>query len=94
MWIRFRCKFVGKWISFRCKSTINDPDVPEAFVGLSISGGGSRAANFGMAALEQLDQIGIPGVELAQIPQVAVELNRTIGLALLCHIDDDLQMQN
>ena len=37
----------------------NDRDVPEVFVGLAISGGGSRAAVFGMAVLEQLKEIGI-----------------------------------
>lgn len=37
----------------------DDPDVPRAFVGLSISGGGSRAANFGLATLEQLEAIGL-----------------------------------
>ena len=36
-----------------------DQDLPSAFVGLSISGGGSRAANFGAAALEQLDRVGL-----------------------------------
>ena len=36
-----------------------DTDVPAVFVGLSISGGGSRAANFGAAALEQIDQMGV-----------------------------------
>ncbi len=36
-----------------------DADVPAVFVGLSISGGGSRAANFGTAALEQLDRMGV-----------------------------------
>lgn len=29
------------------------------FVGLALSGGGSRSANFGMAALEELDKLGI-----------------------------------
>lgn len=43
----------------RGKFETNDTDVPAAFVGLSISGGGSRAANFGAAALEQLDQMGL-----------------------------------
>lgn len=37
----------------------DDHDVPEVFVGLAISGGGSRAAVFGMAVLEQLKEIGI-----------------------------------
>lgn len=37
----------------------NDRDVPDVFVGLAISGGGSRAAVFGMAVLEQLQQLGI-----------------------------------
>ena len=36
-----------------------DTDVPATFVGLSISGGGSRAANFGLAAMEQLEAIGL-----------------------------------
>ena len=36
-----------------------DRDVPDVFVGLAISGGGSRAAAFGMAVLEQLKEIGI-----------------------------------
>lgn len=36
-----------------------ETDVPPVFVGLSISGGGSRAANFGTATLEQLDQMGV-----------------------------------
>ncbi len=37
----------------------DDRDVPDVFVGLAISGGGSRAAVFGMAVLEQLNKIGI-----------------------------------
>ena len=37
----------------------SDRDVPDVFVGLAISGGGSRAAVFGMAVLEQLNEIGI-----------------------------------
>ena len=37
----------------------SDQDVPDVFVGLAISGGGSRAAVFGMAVLEQLKEIGI-----------------------------------
>jgi hypothetical protein len=37
----------------------SDPDVPDVFVGPAISGGGSRAAAFGMAVLEQLQQLGI-----------------------------------
>lgn len=32
---------------------------PDVFVGVSISGGGSRAANFGWAVLEQLNEIGV-----------------------------------
>jgi len=32
---------------------------PKVFVGLAISGGGSRAANFGLAAMEQLEQLGM-----------------------------------
>lgn len=36
-----------------------DQDVPDVFVGLAISGGGSRAAVFGMAVLEQLKELGI-----------------------------------
>ncbi|MGF6276133.1 NTE family protein [Massilia sp. UYP11] len=36
-----------------------DSDIPATFVGVSISGGGSRAAVFGMAVLERLDQLGI-----------------------------------
>lgn len=37
----------------------HDLNVPSAFIGLSISGGGSRAANFGTAVLEQLQQVGL-----------------------------------
>ncbi|MBC5763404.1 patatin-like phospholipase family protein [Ramlibacter albus] len=33
-------------------------DKPQ-FVGLAISGGGSRSANFGMAALQELDELGV-----------------------------------
>lgn len=36
-----------------------DADVPDVFVGLAISGGGSRAAVFGMAVMKELDEIGI-----------------------------------
>jgi NTE family protein len=36
-----------------------DPDVPDVFVGLAISGGGSRAALFGMSVMKELDELGI-----------------------------------
>lgn len=47
--------------------TLLDPDrdrlaqvwLPEAFIGLAMSGGGSRAANFAAAALQNLDAIGL-----------------------------------
>lgn len=32
---------------------------PETFVGLALSGGGSRAANFSLAAMQQLDELGL-----------------------------------
>lgn len=38
---------------------VDDKDVSDVFVGLAISGGGSRAANFGLAVMEQLKEIGI-----------------------------------
>lgn len=34
-------------------------DLPPAFVGLSLSGGGSRAANFSMGVMQNLDEMGI-----------------------------------
>ena len=34
-------------------------DVPPVFVGLALSGGGSRAANYSMAVMEQLNELGI-----------------------------------
>ncbi len=37
----------------------DDSDAPPNFVGLALSGGGSRAANFSMAVMEQLEQLGI-----------------------------------
>lgn len=37
----------------------NDTDRPDVFVGLAISGGGSRAAVFGMAVMKELNDIGI-----------------------------------
>jgi predicted acylesterase/phospholipase RssA len=36
-----------------------DADRPDIFVGLAISGGGSRAAVFGMAVMKELDELGI-----------------------------------
>jgi NTE family protein len=47
--------------------TLLDPDrnhlaevwLPEAFIGLAMSGGGSRAANFAAAALQNLDALGL-----------------------------------
>lgn len=36
-----------------------DTDRPDVFVGLAISGGGSRAAVFGMAVMKELDELGI-----------------------------------
>lgn len=36
-----------------------DKAIPDVFVGLSISGGGSRAANFGLATLQQLQHFGL-----------------------------------
>lgn len=36
-----------------------DKDVPPVFVGLALSGGGSRAANFAMATMEQLEALGL-----------------------------------
>jgi NTE family protein len=36
-----------------------DTDVPEVFVGLALSGGGSRAANFSLAVMQQLEEIGL-----------------------------------
>ena len=43
----------------RSEFSSSDKDVPEIFVGLSISGGGSRAAVFGMAVMRQLHELGI-----------------------------------
>lgn len=37
----------------------DDTDVPPVFVGLALSGGGSRAANYSMAVMQQLEQLGI-----------------------------------
>lgn len=37
----------------------SDMDRPDVFVGLAISGGGSRAAVFGMAVMRELDKLGI-----------------------------------
>ena len=36
-----------------------DTDIPDVFVGLAISGGGSRAATFGLAVMEQLKELGV-----------------------------------
>lgn len=43
----------------RQKFEPDDSDIPDVFVGLAISGGGSRAAIFGMAVMKELDEIGI-----------------------------------
>jgi predicted acylesterase/phospholipase RssA len=43
----------------RIEFATTDQDVPEFFIGLSISGGGSRAAAFGMAVMRQLHELGI-----------------------------------
>jgi len=43
----------------RAEFTPADTDVPEVFVGLAISGGGSRAALFGMSVMKELDELGI-----------------------------------
>lgn len=43
----------------RKQFSAHDTDVPETFVGLSISGGGSRAAVYGMAVMRELDRLGI-----------------------------------
>lgn len=37
----------------------NDNDLPNVFVGLALSGGGSRAANFAMATMQQLEELGL-----------------------------------
>jgi predicted acylesterase/phospholipase RssA len=37
----------------------SDTDLPPAFVGLALSGGGSRAANFSMAVMQELQSIGV-----------------------------------
>ena len=37
----------------------SDAFKPKTFVGLALSGGGSRAANFSLAAMQQLDEIGL-----------------------------------
>ncbi len=38
---------------------ITAQDKPRAFIGIAISGGGSRAATFGLATLRELDRLGI-----------------------------------
>lgn len=43
----------------RQKFSESDADRPDVFVGLAISGGGSRAAVFGMAVMKELNQLGI-----------------------------------
>lgn len=43
----------------RARTDFAPADVPEAFVGVSISGGGSRSAVFGLAVLKQLSALGI-----------------------------------
>lgn len=45
----------------RSRSTfeVEDKFQPKVFVGLALSGGGSRAANFALAAMEQLEQLGM-----------------------------------
>ena len=41
------------------KARIEHPLPSEHFIGIALSGGGSRAANFSAAALEQLEQFGL-----------------------------------
>ena len=50
-----------KSVKFNVKNSLvtNDKEQNKIFVGVAISGGGSRAANFGSAALESLDHLGI-----------------------------------
>lgn len=36
-----------------------DKDMPKAFIGLALSGGGSRAANYSLAVMEQLEVLGL-----------------------------------
>jgi len=43
----------------RAAFAFTEKTVPDVFIGVSISGGGSRAANFGWAVLEQLHEVGI-----------------------------------
>lgn len=43
----------------RAEFSGTDLDIPPVFIGVSISGGGSRAAVFGMAVLERLHNLGI-----------------------------------
>lgn len=43
----------------RSMFSADDKDIPPDFIGLALSGGGSRAANFSMAVMEQLEQIGL-----------------------------------
>src|SRR6185369_12923608 len=44
----------------RASETISKSELPEGvFIGVAISGGGSRAANFSAAALLELDRLGI-----------------------------------
>ncbi len=72
----------------RLVSSFKAPDAYSAddtgvFVGVSISGGGSRAASFGAAVLQELDEIGflknltaISGVSGGSIPAAYYSLNR------------------
>ena len=61
------------------------PDISkDSFIGVAISGGGSRAANFGMAVLSELEQIGvlphvdaISAVSGGSIPTAYFALNGT-----------------
>lgn len=39
--------------------TESDSDLPDVFVGLALSGGGSRAANFALATMQQLEELGL-----------------------------------
>jgi predicted acylesterase/phospholipase RssA len=41
------------------KARIQNPMPSEHFIGIALSGGGSRAANFSAASLEQLEQFGL-----------------------------------
>jgi NTE family protein len=43
----------------RSEFQYGDRDVPDVFVGLALSGGGSRSANFSLAVMEQLNEIGL-----------------------------------